>query len=100
MNIVAIVVTLLIVMILILVMTNLLSKSRNTSDFYHTPHDGTPYHGYSASSGDDRSQASDQGDWGGRHVSYENDAGYDSDSGGGGDSGGDAGGGEGGGGGE
>ena len=100
MDIFAIGVTLLVIMLVLLVIRSLFSGSRNTNDFIHTPYEGAPPDRYSGSSRPDRLQNDDRGDWGGRDVSYDHDAGYNSDSDGGGDSGGDAGGGEGGGGGE
>ena len=91
-------ITLIVVLMLVLVITNFFSKSRNTSDFYHSPFEGAQDK-YSGSSSHEYTHSHDGGDWGSRDMSHHH-AGHDSGFDGGANSGGDAGGAEGGGGGE
>ena len=101
MNMIAIFVTLFVVFMLVLVITNLFFRSRNAGDFYHSPYDAPPQDNYSGSSSHVHTQGHERGDWGSRDLSPEHhDSGHDGGFDGGGDSGGDAGGGAGGGGGE
>ena len=100
MNIFAVAVTLLVGLMVILVMTSLLSKSRNAGENYYFPYDHTPHEGHPVSSEPHpiehhQTQSHDGGEWGGRdrsHDSHYDGSGHHIDSGGG--DGGDAGGGE------
>ena len=97
MNIFAIGVTLLVGLLVILVITNLISRSRNSpgSDHPHRHEDGLHHVGYLGYLGQVDAKGQDSGDWGGRDMSHHHtESGHASDSGG------DAGGAVGGGGGE
>ena len=81
--------------IVLLVISNLRSRSRDTNGFYHSPDDPVIRDGYLDSSIHQGETSQDGGDWGSRDMSHDHhDAGDYSDSGGGDWGGGDAGGGD------
>ena len=85
-------VTLFVGLLLVLVISSLISRSRNTHDFYPPHEDGTPHTTYLGHAGNAETKSDDGGDWGGRDMSHDHH--HHGDSGDGGDwGGGDAGGG-------
>ena len=84
-------VTLFVGLILVLVISSLISRSRNARDTYHHE-DGVHHAGFLGFQGPAETKSNDGGDWGGRDMSHDHH--HHSDSGDGGDwGGGDAGGG-------
>jgi len=83
-------VTLFVGLILVLVISSLVSRSRNTRDTYHHE-DSIHQAGFLGFQGPFETKSDDTGDWGGRDMSHDHH--QHGDSGDGGDWGGDAGGG-------
>jgi hypothetical protein len=66
----------------LLVISSLRSKSRNSNDYYHSPDDSVIRDGYVASSIHHGEPSQDGGDWGGRDMSHDHhNSGHHSDSG-------------------
>lgn len=97
MDIVQIVAILFAVLLVFLAISNLRSRSPDTTGFYHDPYyDRSSHTGYTDIPSGHAADSNDRGDWGGRDMSHDHHG--EVDSGGGGDwGGGVAGGGEGGG---
>jgi uncharacterized membrane protein YgcG len=86
-----VIVTLFVGLILVLVISSLISRSRNARDTYHHE-EGVHHAGFLGFQGPAETKSDDAGDWGGRNMSHDHhhhgDSGDGGDAGGGSDGGG------------